>query len=65
MSRNMFMEIEEWEPRTRVGRLVKEGKITTIDEIFQQGLTIAEPEIVDVLVGDLLELSETKMAMWE
>ena len=55
MSRSMFMEIEEWEPRTRVGRLVKEGKITTIDEIFQQGLTIAEPEIVDVLVGDLLE----------
>lgn len=55
MSRNMFMEIEEWEPRTRVGRLVKEGKITTIDEIFQQGLTIAEPEIVNVLIGDLLE----------
>jgi len=45
--------IEEWVPRTRVGRLVKEGRITSIDEIFRQNLPILEPEIVDVLLPNL------------
>ena len=51
----MFLDLEEWEPRTRVGRLVKDGRITTIDELFQQGLPLAEPEIIDILLGDTLE----------
>ena len=51
----MYMDLDEWEPRTRVGRLVKEGRITTIDEIFQQGLPLVEPEIVDMLFGDTIE----------
>jgi len=42
-----------WEPRTRVGRLVKEGVITTIDEIFARNMPILEPEIVDYLLPDL------------
>jgi len=46
-------EIAEWIPRTRVGRLVKEGKITTIDEIFRRNLPILEPEIVDALLPNL------------
>ncbi len=45
--------IEEWVPRTRVGRLVKEGKITSIKEIFERNLKIQEPEIVDYLLPDL------------
>ncbi len=45
--------LEEWVPRTRVGRLVKEGKIATIDEIFRQNLPILEPEIVDILLPGL------------
>ncbi|MHA1686337.1 MAG: 30S ribosomal protein S5 [Candidatus Heimdallarchaeaceae archaeon] len=53
MSSDLYGDIEEWEPRTRVGRLVKEGRITSIDEIFQQGFTITEPEIVDILLPDL------------
>jgi small subunit ribosomal protein S5 len=47
------VSLEEWIPRTRVGRLVKEGKITRIEEIFRQNLPILEPEIVDVLLPDL------------
>ncbi|MCE4625648.1 MAG: 30S ribosomal protein S5 [Desulfurococcales archaeon] len=47
------VSVEEWVPRTRVGRLVKEGKITRIEEIFRQNLPILEPEIVDVLLPDL------------
>lgn len=29
-------ELEAWQPRTRVGRLVKEGRIKSIDEIFRR-----------------------------
>ena len=43
----------EWIPKTRLGMLVKEGKITSIDEIFVNNLPIREPEIVDALLPDL------------
>ena len=49
----MSFEENGWEPRTRVGRLVKEGVITTIDEIFARNMPILEPEIVDYLLPDL------------
>ena len=45
--------VEEWVPRTRVGRLVKEGKIVSLREIFENNLKILEPEIVDYLLPDL------------
>jgi small subunit ribosomal protein S5 len=35
--------------------MVKEGQITTIDEIFQRGIPIKEYEIVDTLLPDLQE----------
>jgi small subunit ribosomal protein S5 len=47
--------IEEWEPRTRLGQEVKEGRITSIDEIFQRGVPIKEYEIVDTLLPDLID----------
>jgi len=47
--------IEEWVPRTRLGRLIQEGKITSIEEIFMEGYRIREPEIVDVLLPELEE----------
>lgn len=49
------MSIEEWEPRTRLGEAVKEGQITSIDEIFQRGIPIKEVEIVDTLLPNLTE----------
>jgi small subunit ribosomal protein S5 len=45
--------LEEWVPRTRIGKMVKEGKITSIDEIFAMNIPILEPEIVDYLLPDL------------
>ncbi|AIU69775.1 30S ribosomal protein S5 [Thermococcus eurythermalis] len=45
--------LEEWEPRTKLGRLVKEGQITDIHEIFRKGYQIKEPEIVDVLLPEV------------
>lgn len=45
--------LDEWEPKTRLGREVAEGRITSIEEIFQRGLVIREWEIVDFLLPDL------------
>ena len=47
--------VEEWVPRTKLGRLIQEGKITSIEEIFMEGYRIREPEIVDILFPDLEE----------
>ncbi|BAW30974.1 MAG TPA: 30S ribosomal protein S5 [Methanothermobacter sp.] len=51
----MNFDIEEWEPKTSLGRRVKEGEITSIDEIFEEGLPIMELEIIDALLPDLQE----------
>ncbi len=45
--------LEEWVPRTRLGRMVKEGKVVSIKEIFDNNMVIQEPEIVDYLLPDL------------
>ncbi len=51
----MSFNMDEWEPKTKMGRQVKEGTITDIDEIFEKGLPIMELEIVDALIPDLEE----------
>ena len=51
----MSFNMEEWEPKTNVGKMVKDGTITDIDEIFEKGLSIMELEIVDALLPDLEE----------
>ena len=45
--------IEEWTPRTSLGKDVMEGKITSIEQIFEEGKKIMEPEIVDFLLPGL------------
>ncbi len=45
--------LESWQPKTKLGRLVKEGKITSIDYILSHGYKILEPEIVDWLLPNL------------
>ena len=42
-----------WKPKTSIGKLVKEGKITNIDEILNKGLKILEAQIVDQLIPNL------------
>ena len=44
-----------WKPRTELGKKVKEGKITDIDDIFDSEENILESEIVDVLLPNLEE----------
>ncbi|BAJ50339.1 small subunit ribosomal protein S5 [Candidatus Caldarchaeum subterraneum] len=45
--------MSEWVPRTRLGRLVQEGKINSLDQIFQMHGRVLEPEIVDRLLPNL------------
>ena len=44
---------QEWIPRTSLGKMVLEGRLTSLTEIFNQGYKIQEPEIVDTLIPDL------------
>jgi len=46
--------LSDWTAKTALGKLVHTGKITTMDEIFDKGYKIKEPEIVD----SLLQLEE-------
>lgn len=45
----------EWKPKTRLGKLVAEGKITTMSEALKTRLPLREPEIVDILLPDLVD----------
>ncbi len=55
MSMDKRFNMEAWEPKTQVGKMVKEGTITDIDYIIDNGLPILEPEIVDALLPDISE----------
>ncbi|MDR0913473.1 MAG: 30S ribosomal protein S5 [Methanobrevibacter sp.] len=51
----MMVDFDEWEPKTELGKKVKAGEITDIDEIFEKGLPIMELGIIDTLLPDLEE----------
>ena len=44
---------QAWQPKTKLGKLVLEGKIKSLDEILENGYRIKEPEIVDYLEPNL------------
>ncbi|HSQ52934.1 MAG TPA: 30S ribosomal protein S5, partial [Acidobacteriota bacterium] len=46
---------ETWGPRTKLGKMVLDGKISSIEELFMEGLKIRESEIVNILLPDLQE----------
>jgi len=46
---------KEWVPVTKLGRLVKDGKIKTLEEIYLFSLPIKEFEIVDFFLGTKLK----------
>lgn len=52
---------DEWRPQTRIGRLVKDGKISTIEQLFVHGIKIREPEIVDALLKEKLKEEQIKI----
>jgi small subunit ribosomal protein S5 len=48
-------DISLWQPRTSIGKAVKDGTITSISEILRRGQRPREPEIIDALVPNLEE----------
>jgi small subunit ribosomal protein S5 len=62
-ARDVF-DKEAWKPKTSLGLKVKDGEITDIDYILDNGYRILEPEIVDVLLKksetDLLLIGQSK-----
>ena len=54
---------ESWDPKTKLGREVKDGKIKDIDEILDENKKILEGEIVDSLLSlktDLISIGQSK-----
>jgi small subunit ribosomal protein S5 len=47
--------LEQWVPRTRLGKMIQEGRITSIEEVFLAGLQVREAQIIDALIPDLQE----------
>ncbi|KAG5144501.1 hypothetical protein JHK84_030044 [Glycine max] len=48
-------EEEKWVPVTKLGRLVKEGRIRSLEQIYLHSLPIKEHQIIDTLVGPTLK----------
>jgi small subunit ribosomal protein S5 len=55
-------QLIEWKPKTNLGRLVKDKKMTDVDEILKQ--KILEPEIMDTVIpnlkSDILNIGQSK-----
>jgi len=48
-------EEEKWVPVTKLGRLVKDGKISSVEQIYLHSLPIKEYQIIDTLIGPILK----------
>lgn len=46
-------ELDNWVPKTKIGKMVKSGEIKNIDEILDSGIKIRESEIIDTLLPNL------------
>jgi small subunit ribosomal protein S5 len=46
-------DLTEWEPRTKLGRLVNQNELTSMSEVLTSGLPLREPEIVDTLLPQI------------
>jgi small subunit ribosomal protein S5 len=56
--------LDEWVPKTKLGKMVKNGEITSIEQIIDNNLKIKEPQITETLMPalsvDLLEVGQAK-----
>jgi len=52
---NRGKEEKEWEPVTKIGRLVKDGKIKSLEELYKHSIPIKEAEIIDYFIGPALK----------
>ncbi len=47
------IEEQPWTPKTKLGQMVQGGEVASLEEIFQAGWRIKEPEIVRTLIPDI------------
>jgi small subunit ribosomal protein S5 len=52
-SKTNEMNSLEWNPKTRLGKIIRSGKITTMKDALKTGLPLREPEVVDLLIPDI------------
>lgn len=52
-TRNVQQEESTWNPKTRLGKEVLQGKYSRMEEVLLTGRKIMEPEITDYLLPDL------------
>ncbi|MDE1768067.1 MAG: 30S ribosomal protein S5 [Candidatus Micrarchaeota archaeon] len=45
--------IAEWAPKTTIGKQVKSGQITSVEQIFESGKPIKEVQVIDMLLPNL------------
>ncbi len=43
----------DWEPKTKLGKLIRSSQITTMNDALKSGLPLREPEIVDILLPEI------------
>ena len=43
----------DWDPKTKLGKMVLNGEISAMSDALKTGLPIREPEIVDLLLPDI------------
>ena len=43
----------DWDPKTRLGKIIRSGKITNMKDALETGLPLRESEIVDLLLPDI------------
>jgi small subunit ribosomal protein S5 len=51
--------LSDWTAKTSLGKMVQAGTVTTMDDIFDKGYKIKEPEIVDALLSLEEEIVDT------
>ena len=55
--------LANWDPKTKLGKEVRDGKIKTLQEIISTGKKILEPEIIDTITpikSDLISIGQAK-----
>ncbi len=43
----------DWLPKTKLGKMVKGGQITTMNDALKTGLPLREPEVIDILLPEV------------
>lgn len=53
VAKSSKVNFDAWNPKTELGKKVKNGEVKSLDEIFESGKKILESEIVDFLLSNL------------